>query len=155
MKGFKFRRILISILVFQLDKYTVIGGLAEVGAHLSLSHVLKYTVGSNPVLQIKDDQGRYVWGIGGDNMINAAIGGGLWFFGKRKNNKKLKAMGEGWLFAFGITKLSELWLYLTAIDPIPETQMLGPSSGLKTQMQVTSSSSSRYNIAPAKTGAYR
>lgn len=155
MQGFKFKKLLTSMLVFQLDKFTLIGGLAEVGAHLGLSHVLKYTIGTNYVIQFKDAQGRYVWGIGADNLINAGIGTGMYLIGRRKDSQKLKSMGEGWLFALGITKLSELWLYLTAIDPIPETQMFGASSpSFITQAQVASYAS-RYNIAPAKKGAYQ
>ncbi len=137
-----------------MDKYTIIGGLAEVGAHLSLSHVMKYTVGSNYVMQFKDAQGKYVCGVGADNLINAGIGAGLYLVGRRSGKEKLKSMGEGWLFALGVTKLSELWLYFTAIDPIPETPMLGGSASLKSPMQVASYTS-RYDIAPAKKGTYR
>ena len=138
-----------------MDKFTLVGGLAEVGAHLGLSHALKYTIGSNPVIQFKDDQGRYVWGVGADNLINAGIGAGLYFVGRQKDSKKLKAIGEGWLFALGITKLSELWLYFTAIDPIPETPILSASPNLKMQTQFMSvPSQSRYDIAPAKKGMY-
>ena len=139
-----------------MDKFTLIGGLAEVGAHLGLSHALKYTIGSNPVVQIKDEQGRYIWGVGADNLINAGIGAGLYFVGRQKDSKKLKSMGEGWLFALGITKLSELWLYFSAIDPIPETPLLGGTLRM-TQTQIISvpSSSARYDIAPAKKGMYR
>lgn len=138
-----------------MDKFALIGGLAEVGAHLGLSHALKYTVGTNYVIQFKDEQGRYVWGVGADNLINAGIGAGLYFVGRRKGNRKLKSMGEGWLFALGITKLSELWLYLTAVDPIPETQMFGASSPSFTSQMRVASYNSRYDIAPAKKGAYQ
>ena len=142
-----------------MDKFTLVGGLAEVGAHLGLSHALKYTIGSNPVIQFKDAQGRYIWGVGTDNIINAAIGAGLYFVGRRsdrKNLKNLKSIGEGWLFALGITKLSELWLYFTAIDPIPETQILSAFPNLKMQTQFMSAPSfARYDIAPAKKGMYQ
>ena len=136
-----------------MDKFTLIGGLAEVGAHLGLSHVLKYTIGTNYVMQFKDAQGRYIWGVGADNLINAGIGAGLYLIGRRSGRDNLKSMGEGWLFALGITKLSELWLYLTAIDPIPETQILSSGSSFITQPSFTQSA--RYDIAPAKKGAYR
>lgn len=141
-----------------MDKYTLLGGLAEVGAHLSLSHVLKYTVGGNPVFQIRDAQGIYVWGVGGDNIINASIGAGLYLVGRKTGRDKLLRMGEGWLFALGITKLSELWLYLTAIDPIPEIQMARLKAPLPTSTPNASKisfPSARFAIAPAKKGAYR
>jgi hypothetical protein len=82
-------------------------------------------VGALYALQIRDAEGRYVWGIGTGDVLGAAIASGLALGGhylavreKTAAGEDLKNAGLGWLLALGSIKISELYSYLTTIKPV-------------------------------------
>jgi hypothetical protein len=81
-------------------------------------------VGALYAWQIKDAEGRYVWGIGTGDVLGAVIASGLALGGHYLETKgettgeALKNAGLGWLLALGSIKIGELYGYLTTIKPV-------------------------------------
>lgn len=64
-------------------------------------------------LEWKDAQGRWIWGIGTGDVVNFAAGAGMAIAGVELKKKDLTEAGLGWLLAAGISKVSELYGYLS------------------------------------------
>jgi hypothetical protein len=81
-------------------------------------------IGAYYAWQIKDPEGRYIWGIGTGDIIGATIASGLALGGHylatvgELTGEALKNAGLGWLLALGSIKIGELYLYLKEIMPI-------------------------------------
>lgn len=74
--------------------------------------------------QIRDAEGRYIWGIGTGDILGLGIGGGLTLGGHflaekgKPVGEKLRNAGIGWLLALTCIKIAELYGYLTTIRPV-------------------------------------
>lgn len=111
----------------QKTKQMVIGGVAGAVTDTVIDFPLASLFGGkNPVFQIKRE-GNYWYGIGLGDVVSTAIGGGLFFYG-RKRNETVKNVGKGWLIYMGVIKGAELvmsiYAHLREQYPITDTGII-------------------------------
>jgi hypothetical protein len=117
----------------------------------------RYALNPTPAYQIFDNNGNYVWGMGVDNLITAAIGGGIYAVGKFKKMPIAKNVGKGYLLQFVVEKfVSEPLNYVNTLYPPPPFQAMGKTAySASSYTPQAMPAVARYSIAPAKKGAYR
>lgn len=116
----------------------------------------RYALNPMPAYQIFDNNGNYVWGIGADNAITAAVGLGIYAVGKVKKMPVAKNVAKGYLIQLGVEKLvSEPLNYINTLYPPPAFQPMSTRSQMSLTVPMAQSTQMRYSIAPAKKGLYR
>lgn len=110
-------------------KHIMLGAVSEeVTRNLSMYGLGKAGAYYNTYVE---HNGKYIWGIGTNDVLSAAIGGALALGGKGK----YKEMGYGWLLGLGLVKLVAEPLYglIMAYDPVwPQSVITGKISAAST-----------------------
>lgn len=92
-----------------MDKKTehmILGGVASAGFDTLIDYPLAQLLGGKlPVIQIRDLEGRYIWGVGLGDITGAGVGTALYLLGKK--NKAVRNFGVGWLLSLGVYKATE------------------------------------------------
>jgi hypothetical protein len=119
-------------------KNMAIGAISEEVTRGAAMYVLGKAGAYYIPLEIRSPTGKWIWGVGTNDLLSLGVGAGIMLYGTKKNNTRLKEMGQGWLLGFTCVKLIAEPLYglIMAYDPV-YAQALGTQASLVTARPAT------------------
>lgn len=119
-------------------KNVALGALGGITTDAFIDVPIAQAIGYVPAIQFHEGlnpNNPYIWGIGLGDLITAAIGAGLiWYGGKRKAS--VKEAGYGWLLGLGTDKLVEFYNYVrTKLPPAPSQNIVPLQAATPIQMR--------------------